>query len=53
MAPGREGEIILSSPQTRACLPNLDALLAAFPDGAAVFWRLDATFPHDLDRRIT
>ena len=32
---------------------DLDALLARLPDGAAAFWHVEVTDPHDLDRRIT
>ena len=32
---------------------DLDALLATFPAGAAEFWHVEVTDPHELDRPIT
>jgi len=32
--------------------PDLDAVLATFPEGAAQFWHVAVADPHELDRRI-
>ena len=32
--------------------PDLDALLATFPEGAEDFWKSEVADPHELDRKI-